>query len=353
MKISFGLLPDHPVNEILDAIELADQLGFHGVYGADETFHKDTFQIFAAAAHRTKRIILAPDVTHVILRDPTMVVQAMATLDEITGGRTELNYSIGNFAMLEQYGLKDKTKRSLSRLREAHHVMRTFLQEGTLDHEGEFYTCTGMFTSARPVQERMPIKIGAMRGPRSFEFAGEVTDGMHQALGYSREANQYAADHVRIGAERAGRDWTALDIGAWGVACVAEDRQAARECVRVLVAFYIPAMPLEQVQRHGITQEQTQPIFDAFASGDVERAIELTTPDLVEQLSFSGTPEDVVEQIRTNVVPSGMNHVILALCDPTLAEIWLGRPGDYPGVGHMTDQLQLIHDRVMPAFAQP
>ena len=29
----------------------------------------------------------------------------MATLDEITGGRTELNYSIGNFAMLEQYGL--------------------------------------------------------------------------------------------------------------------------------------------------------------------------------------------------------------------------------------------------------
>ena len=36
-----------------------------------------------------------------------MVVQAMATLDELTGGRTELNYSIGNFAMLEQYGLQD------------------------------------------------------------------------------------------------------------------------------------------------------------------------------------------------------------------------------------------------------
>jgi 5,10-methylenetetrahydromethanopterin reductase len=237
-------------------------------------------------------------------------------------------------------------------MREAHTVMRTFLEDGTLDHEGEFYTCTGMFTSARPVQERMPIKIGAMRGPRSFEFAGEVCDGMHQALGYSREAIQYAADHVRIGAERAGRDWTELDIGAWGVACVAEDREAARECVRVLVAFYIPAMPIEQVQRHGLTQAQTQPIFDAFASGDVEKAIELTTPDLVEQLSFSGTPEDVVEQIRENVVPTGTNHVILALCDPTLAEIWRGRPVDgADAVPHMKDQLRLIHDRVMPAFA--
>ena len=351
MKISFGLLPDHPMDEILDTIEIADKLGFHACYGADETFHKDCFQIFAAVAHRTKNIILAPDVTHVILRDPTMVVQAMATLDEITGGRTELNYSIGNFAMLEQYGLQDAAKRSLSRMREAHGMMRTFLDEGVLDHAGEFYTCQGMFTSARPVQERMPIKIGAMRGPKSFEFAGEVTDGMHQALGYSREANQYAADHVRIGAERAGRDWNDIDLAAWGVACVSEDRDEARECARVLVAFYIPAMPVEQVQRHGIDVSQTQPIFDAFASGDVEKAIELTTPDLVEKLSFSGTPEDVVAQIRENVVPAGMNHVILSLCDPTLAQHWLGREADYGGVPHMKDQLQLIHDRVMPALA--
>jgi 5,10-methylenetetrahydromethanopterin reductase len=350
MRISFGLLPDHPVDEILETIEVADRLGFYGVYGADETFHKDCFQIFAAAAHRTKNIILAPDVTHVILRDPTMVVQAIATLDELTGGRTELNYSIGNFAMLEQYKLQEAAKRPLARLREAHHVMRTFLDEGVLDHEGEFYHCTGMFTSARPVQERMRIKIGAMRGPLSFEFAGEVTDGMHQALAYSREAIQYAADHVRIGAERAGRDWQTLDIGAWGVACVAEDRAAARECVRVLVAFYIPAMPVEQVQRHGISEEQTRPIHEAFARGDVEHAIELTTPDLVEKLSFSGTPEDVVDQIRENVVPTGMNHVILSLCDPTLADHWLGRPGGFDAVPHMKDQLQLIHDRVMPQF---
>ena len=343
-------MPDHPLPETLESIEVADQLGFHAVYGADETFHKDCFQIFAAAAHRTERIVFSPAVTHGILRDPTMVVQAMATLDELTAGRTELIYSIGNFAMLEQYHLEEKTKRPLARLREAHHVMRTFLDEGVLEHQVEFYTCTGMFTSARTVQEKMPIMIGAMRGPKSFELAGEITDGMHQALGYSREAIQFAADHVRIGAERAGRDWTTLDIGAWGVACVAEDRVAARECVRILVAFYIPAMPAEQVARHGIDQAQIQPIHEAFAHGDVERAIELTTPDLVEKLSFSGTPEDVVEQIRANVVPTGMNHVILALCDPHLAEHWAGSKGPWDGVPHMKDQLRLIAERIMPHF---
>ncbi len=351
MKVSFALLPDHPIEEILETIEVADRLGFHGVYGADETFHKDSFQIFAAASARTSTIRFAPDVTHVILRDPTMIVQMMATLDELSGGRAELIYSVGNFAMLEQYHVSsEQMKRPIARLREAHSVMRTFLDEGTIDHQGDFYRYTGLFTAARPVQERMPILIGAMRGPKSFELAGEIADGMHQALAYSREAVQFAADHVRIGAERAGRDWQSLDIGAWGVACVAEDRDAARECVRVIVAFYIPAMPIEQLERHGISAADVQPISDAFAVGDVAGAIELTSPEMVEKLAFSGTPEDVVEQINTNVVGTGMNHVILAIVDPYLASHWSGAEG-FENVGSMKEQLQLIHDRVLPNIA--
>jgi hypothetical protein len=42
--------------------------------------------------------------------------------------------------------------------------------------------------------------------------------------------------------------------------------------------------------------------------------------------------------------------VILALCDPTLADHWLGRKGDYGDVPHMKDQLKLIHERIMPHF---
>ena len=109
-------------------------------------------------------------------------------------------------------------------------------------------------------------------------------------------------------------------------------------------------MPHEQVQRHGLTRAQTQPIFDAFASGDVEQAIELTTPDLVEQLSFSGTPEDVVEQIRRERRADRDEPRDPRPRDPTLAVIWRGRPVEDRGVPHMKDQLQLIHDRVMPAF---
>ena len=204
MRFSYASLPDHPVAEIVETIALADELGFHGAYMADETYHKDGWLIAGVAATRTSRIRLGPCVTHVILKEPTILAHTVATLDELSGGRAECVFSVGNIAMLDQYHVDWKTGGPDPRLREAHHVMRTMLDEGKIDFEGEFYRYTGLFTSARPVQEHVPLKIGAMRGPRSFELAGEISDGMHQALAYSTEAMSYASEHVRIG-RRAGR----------------------------------------------------------------------------------------------------------------------------------------------------
>lgn len=346
MKFSFATLPDHPVAEIVDTIALADELGFHGAYFADETYHKDGWLIAAVAAGRTKRIRLSPCVTHVILKEPTILAHTIATLDELSGGRAECVYSVGNIAMLEQYHVDWKTGGQIKRLREAHHVMRTLLDTGTIDFEGEFYHYTGLFTSARPVQERVPLKIGAMRGPKSFVLAGEISDGMHQALAYSTEAMSYASEHVRIGAEKAGRDISQLDLGAWMVTSIAEDGEAAKQAARVVVAFYIPAMPREQIERHGIDPDSLQPIMDAFNLGDVEKAIELTTMELTEKLSMSGTPEEWVDRIKSQVIPSGFDHMICAPIDPYLVEAWSGLKIEH--VPDQQGQLRLMHDRVMP-----
>jgi len=348
MRFSYVMLPDHPVADLLDVIELADELGFHACYGADETYHKDSWQILAAAAARTTRIRLGPDVTHVILKDPTIIAQQIATLDELTNGRAECGYSIGNFGMLEQYHVADRAARPLRRLREAHHVMRTMLDEGSIDFQGEYYRYSGLFTSARPVQEHVPIFVGAMRGPKSFQLAGEVADGMHQALAYSREAMDYAIENIKIGAERGGRDWRALDIGAMMVTSVAEDSRAAKDAARVVAAFYISAMPREQVERHGIDPDELQPIVDAFTRGDVAEGARLTTPEIGDRLTCAGTPEEIVAKIRRDVEPSGFNHVVLMLTDPYLVETWSGITIE--NVPDLRGQLRLIHDHVMPDF---
>ena len=182
MKFSYVMLPDYPLTECLASIQLADELGFHAVYAADETWHKDLWLLFAAAADRTSTIRMGPSVSAVVLREPSLVAQAAATLDELTDGRAEVVLSSGNFGLLAQYGMDWTTQKPLSRVKEGVHVIRTLLDDGAITFDGEFFTYKGLFTFARPVQERLPVKMGAMRGPKSFQVAAEFSDGCHHAL---------------------------------------------------------------------------------------------------------------------------------------------------------------------------
>src|SRR5215218_7598138 len=295
MKFSYAMLPDYSLEESLRAIELADELGFYAVYAADETWHKDLWLLFAAAAARTSRVRMGPSVSSVTLREPSLIAQAAATLDELTGGRAEVVLSSGNFGLLAQYKLDWKGMKQLSRTIEGVHVVRTLLDEGAITFDGEFFKYDGLFTFARPVQERVPVKMGAMRGPRSFEAAAEFSDGCHHALSYTREAYEYAAQH----------------------------------------------------QRNGVDPDELKPIIDAIGGGDLARGIELTTPEIAEKLSFAGTPEEVTAKIK-EIEPAGVNHIVAALTDASIVKTFTGR--EIPGVATVEEQLQLLHDEVMPAF---
>jgi 5,10-methylenetetrahydromethanopterin reductase len=349
MRFSYAMLPDYPLSESLASIKKADELGFYAVYAADETWHKDLWLLFAAAAASTSRIRLGPSISGVCLREPTLIAQAAATLDELTGGRAEVAVSSGNFGLLAQYGIDWAKTKPLSRVKEAVHVIRTLLDDGVITYDGEFFKYNGLFTFARPVQEHLPVKMGAMRGPRSFEAAAEFSDGCHHALSYTREAYEYMMEHCAIGAERAGKNVQDLDMGSWVVFSVADDSAVAKDAARSMVGLYASSMPNEQLKRNGVDPAEMAPIIEAIGAGDMAKGIELTNPEIAERLSIAGTPEECVAKIKEQVEPTGINHMILAITDAALVKALMGR--ELEGVPDINAQLQLVHDRVMPAFA--
>lgn len=346
MKFSYTTLLDYPLADSMEMIKTADELGYYACYAADETWHKDLWLLYAAAADKTTNVRFGPNLTGVYLREPTLICQALATLDELTGGRAEGVISCGNFGLLSQYGVDWKTIKPFSRVKEAHHVMRTFLDEGAITHEGEFYRYNGLFTFARPVQERLPLYIGAMRGPKSMQLAGEVSDGVHSALGYNRAWYDYVVENLRIGADRAGRDWTTLDVGAWCVMTCAPDSEKAKAAARSIVAFYLSAQPDEQLEMQGIDPAETRAIVEVLGTGDLDKAYELTTPEIAETLSIAGTPEECVAKIR-ELESAGVNHMICCITDPYILKAFTGKDVDVPDV---QGQLRLIAEEVMPAF---
>ncbi len=343
------MLPEQPADELLDAIRCADELGFHACYSADEIYHKDPWLLFAAAAARTERIRLGPCVTPIFMRDPTYVAQVAATLDELSGGRAEVVYGIGNIAMLEQYGIEWRGTRPIARLREAHHVMRTVLDHGSIDFAGDFYAYSGVTTAARPVQEHLPLKIGAMGGPRSMELAGEIADGLHAACAYSPESLEYVAGRFRAGVERAGRGGETLDLGDSLLGAIAPDAEAARRAGRVLAAFYIPSMPPPLLERHQIGPDEVAPVVDAFARGDVKGALAATPDALADRLVVAGTPDDWLRWLTETYAPAGMSHALVSFADPFTLRAWAGV--EVAGLPGLCDQVRLFGESVLPALS--
>jgi alkanesulfonate monooxygenase SsuD/methylene tetrahydromethanopterin reductase-like flavin-dependent oxidoreductase (luciferase family) len=90
-------------------------------------------------------------------------------------------------------------------------------------------------------------------------------------------------------------------------------------------------------------------IIAAVGEGRVDRAFELTPPELADKLSIAGTPEECTAKIKSEIASTGVNHLILAITDAALVKAFSGM--DLPGVATMREQLQLVHDHVMPAFA--
>ena len=111
--------------------------------------------------------------------------------------------SCGNFGLLAEYNIDWTTTKPLSRVKEAHDVVRTLLDDGAITFDGEFFKYSGLFMFAGPGQEDVPVLIGAMRG-RVVQAAGELSDGAITCRA-TPGGLRLRRRHIRIGAEKAGK----------------------------------------------------------------------------------------------------------------------------------------------------
>jgi 5,10-methylenetetrahydromethanopterin reductase len=80
----------------------------------------------------------------------------------------------------------------------------------------------------------------------------------------------------------------------------------------------------------------------------VQRALALTPPAVGDALSVAGTPQDWIDKIERDLLPSGFNHLLVTFADPFLVESWAGLTID--GLPSLDDQIRLFQNSVMPAL---
>jgi probable LLM family oxidoreductase len=222
------------IAELLDRITFADEVGLD-FFGIGEHHRKEFLDsapavILAAAAARTKNIILSSAVTVLSAADPVRVFQNFATLDLISKGRAEMVVGRGSFIdAFPLFGLHMEDYNEL------------FIEKLDLllkIRDNEVVTWSGKFRPAlknqpiypRPQQEKMPIWLGVGGTPSSFERAGRLGLPLMVAVigGETHRFRPLIDLYRRAGAE-AGFAPSDLQVGLHSLGYVAETTEKAHE----------------------------------------------------------------------------------------------------------------------------
>lgn len=275
--------PRARLNELLEEIELADQVGLD-VFGVGEHHRPDyavsaPAVVLAAAASRTSRIRLTSAVSVLSSDDPIRVFQDFATIDLISGGRAEIMVGRGSFIEsfpLFGYDLADYDRLFAEKLDLLLEVRRA----ERVKWRGQFRPpVDDRPVYPRPLQRPLPVWIAVGGTIPSVLRAARL--GLPMALAIiGGAANRFAplVDFYREAAEKAGHDPSSLQVGINSHGFLAEEADRAAD-----LAFPPFAETMTRIGRERGWPPTTRQHFEA------ERQL--------EGALFVGSPHQVAEKI--------------------------------------------------------
>ncbi|HEX3629872.1 MAG TPA: LLM class flavin-dependent oxidoreductase [Candidatus Dormibacteraeota bacterium] len=173
---------------IIDAVRLADQLGFDLVGIQDHPYQRrffETWTLLTYLAALTTRIRFFPDVANLPLRPPAVLAKAAASLDLLSDGRCELGLGAGGFwdAIEAMGGPRRTPAESVDALEEAIAIIRLMWSgQPSISYTGRHYSVRGLHPGPAPAHP-IGIWVGAYR-PRMLRLIGRLADGWVPSLGY-------------------------------------------------------------------------------------------------------------------------------------------------------------------------
>ena len=213
MKFSVGFGRHLRMDQVADHARAADDCGFEQMTIIDsQNLSRDVYVQLTVAALNTKRIRMAPGVTNPFTRHPTVTANAIASLNELSGGRAFIGLGAG-LSSLWTMGVKTQPLKDVR-------AMVAFLREYMSGREAEY---KGAKIHSEWVRQPVPIYIGS-GGPKSLHQAGEIADGVI-CTGARPELVKWRIDHVKKAAQEAGRDASAIDFWARIIVYVTDGRK--------------------------------------------------------------------------------------------------------------------------------
>lgn len=238
--------------DLLDIARYADAGPWRTFYAADHfmsatdtsrerTDFLEATAVFAGLASATSRIRLAPLVLSMTYRHPAVVANWAATVDHISGGRLTLGLGAGwQENEHERYGMALGTPgQRVDRFTEGMQAITGLLNSELTTVQGDYYRLIDAFCEPKPLQQPLPVLIGATQ-PRMLGLTAR----------YAQEWNHWSApgsfrptaQRLDAAAERIGRDPTTIWRSTQARVIVTDDPRSQARAAQTAAKSAIPVL---------------------------------------------------------------------------------------------------------------
>ena len=279
---------------------LAD-LGYTDVWSA-EVDGADGFTPLVLAVAWESRLHLGVAVTPVFTRGPGLLAMSIAALAEVADGRFTMGLGASSAPVVQRWnGIA--YEKPYARTRDVLRFVKRALDGEKIDHVYETFEVHG-FKLSRPVIERPPILLGALR-PGMLRLAGQEADG---AI-----LNWLGADDVAQCRAEVGDGKT---IAARLFVIPTDDTSAARYIGRRMISSYLTVNAYAEFHRWLGRGDALAPMWAAWEAGDRKLANEVIPDEVVDELIIHGS----YDQCREHV----LRYVEAGVQIPTIAIVPFG-----------------------------
>jgi alkanesulfonate monooxygenase SsuD/methylene tetrahydromethanopterin reductase-like flavin-dependent oxidoreductase (luciferase family) len=235
----------------------------------------DTLTVLAAAAVKTERIVLGTSIVPAFTRHPLAFVTQALALEGLAPGRFDLGIGSAHArTMVDVYHVD--FEHPLRRLNEYLRVVQPALKTGSVHYAGEYYQVDVSF----PHAPGTPVPIAALRAP-AFRLAGRLADGAMSWNCPTAYMQQVAMPALQAGADSAGRERPRLMVHVPVLVSANRDEVHRRAG--------------EQLRYYAAAPFYARMFADA---GYPLKADGSVTPELIDDLVVSGTPDEIASQLR-------------------------------------------------------
>ena len=310
VRLAFNLIPTEPIERMVGLARLAEEHRYQRCWVYDEGLAtRDVYVTLAAIALATSTVEVGPGITNPYTRHPGSTAAAIASLDELSGGRAFLGIGAGGSLTLDPLGIE--RNRPLSAVAETIDACRRLFEGETVDSHGRHVQLRRARLAWRSGRSGTEIWL-AGRGPKMLKLGGSVCDGvmldflykpdLAGVVGGIRAAGRAAARSPRIG---------------YSTMIVTDERVMA--ATKPHMTYRLVDSPPQVRAAIGLTDDAAGQIRAAMGSG-LEAAAELVRDEWVHPFVLSGTPRECASELASLVARHEIDEFVVPVLDDAGAE---------------------------------